>query len=437
MAVRALVPLLGAAYSAQALSAEEAVVFWLALSVFSITGLLDVGFTPTFIRYFAYALAHSSTDVRSHPVGAVLGVQTRIYAFLTPGFFLVIGGVLAILLHPNAVPSELGDAVFCGCCILLGATATFYSAKPRAILQGAGQVLGQKRTEALSGFISLVGFLLLFSAPLSWVLALFAGSRGIELFLLTGQVRRLDLEKSGAGDDSTEGLWGEVIGAALRSGLGVLATGLVIEGTALFASKALAPEIAAQYMMSLRFVIMLAAFSNLPFQVAIPSLVRQFSLGERRSLISRVERLRSVVLGVLVLGAFALPAILVGMNRLLGMQVMPLELELWGLLVAYALLERGGAVNIQVQTLNKVVHWHKVNGLTGLAAAMLIIPLNGFFGEKGLALSFILAYGLVYFPYSVYLRLEVFGPPVPLWDRLLPISLMVVLFLLSLPKWAF
>ena len=83
MIVRAAVPILGMVYTAENLEITEALVFWLALSLFSVTGLIDFGFTPTFIRHIAYARETIGEQDNDLPLRQTLSIQRSIYTVIT------------------------------------------------------------------------------------------------------------------------------------------------------------------------------------------------------------------------------------------------------------------------------------------------------------------------------------------------------------------
>ena len=127
----------------------------------------------------------------------------------------------------------------------------------------------------------------------------------------------------------------EIVEASLKSGIGAMATGLVIEGTGIISGKILPPDIALDYMVNLRLIIMLSAFAFLPFQVAIPSLIAQYSRGEKQAVSKRVEKLKLVVFSTLLVGAAMVPFINWALSYVSKNPALHFNINLWLTLVLY------------------------------------------------------------------------------------------------------
>ena len=88
-----------------------------------------------------------------------------------------------------------------------------------------------------------------------------------------------------------------------------------------------------------------------------------------------MEKLKLVVFSTLLVGAAMVPFINWALSYVSKNPALHFNINLWLTLVLYGALERAGAVNVQAQTFNKIVNWHKVNGATGSFIMISMVPM--------------------------------------------------------------
>ena len=437
MLARSFIPVVGVYYSSAYLTENLSLVFWISLTIFGLVGLFELGFTPTFTRYFSiYGLANSdncSSRLDVKKVKSLVEMQSLVYFRLAVFFMITTSILLVSIVWPHLSEfSHVLQAILFIAFVCLGATSTLISSKYKAILSGLGQIRRQKVIEACFGVATVCILVAVLDLGILTVFGSFFVLRLAELFLLERSAKRF-LERL-AGKESCYAdpfLKKEIFNASLKSGFGVLATAGTIEGCAILSAFLFEAGVAANYISTQRFAIMLGGFAYLPFQVSIPSFVAMYSSGERKLLLVRARSISWVVLSLVVLGGA-----IAYYGSIIGSKITPYEFSfdqyLWWSLVFYALIERAGAINIQLQTLNRVVNWHKANGLAGIGILLLIFPMSHLFGPLGFVFSFIISYLFLYFPYSVYLKTTAFPNVSAFYELITPIPFIVSFLILIL-----
>jgi hypothetical protein len=391
------------------LSPADAVLWMFFTTALSLHGLLDFGHNSTLIRMIASARARGDASLigvqqgRLYAPGlaVLIEIMPRIYLRLT----LVMCGLVLLLLTPLIDAPITASSnptahwllwLFAAMCL----AAQVYGGRYIAVLQGFEKVATQRWVEALHAVASsLAAGLLLLSLGrlfepilaicISGLCAVLANRRYAQSLLAR---RHIDRHMKEARDVARRIVWA----AAWRSGVGVLCSMGLVHLLTMSVGSILAPAEGASFMFAMRISQVISSFSQTPFYAHLPTLTRKYKekrLNEvRREAKKRVSAACLIaIVGVVLVGLLGPHA----MARL-GLKIPFLDQKTWLLLGSAILVERIGAMHMQLYTLGGKVIWHWVNGVTGaviLGATLLLLP---GYGAVAIPAAMLLAYAAIY-----------------------------------------
>ena len=137
-----------------------------------------------------------------------------------------------------------------------------------------------------------------------------------------------------------------------------------------------------------------------------------------------------VCAGVILVG-FSAP----GLLQLVGSETVFVPGTVWWLLSCGMILERTGAMHLQLYSMTNDIVWHIANGVAGAVVVAVSLLLIKPFGAHGLALSFLLSNILFYAPYCMarsYTRFGLRFRDIDLRSVSLPFFLVSVILVISL-----
>jgi hypothetical protein len=443
MLTRGLILLLLLTYAGSVLSAAESTVFMMFITITAMQGVLDLGFIPSFTRVIAYIWRNKSNnssmmitgfDFATTNMNEVMTVFKWIYFRLSFLFLLlmIFLGSLS-LMGPIAKLGDSDIGWLSWSITVVGSIFLFSQSRYAAILTGCNQIPVLKIRE-LQVNIPLLAVLTLgyyYKIDYLWVvLSLNVGY--IVLYVTTK--RRVDRflakDTKNNGTKLNYHLLRAIFQSAWRSGFGVLMTMGTISGSALMVAQLESPENGSAYLIAQRLIIAISAYCFVPFLVLIPKISALYASGNNFELISLAQRTRGHVLWLTLLGGVGFLYFSEVILPFFDYSFRFVSADIWLLMVAYSLVERAGATNLQIQTSSNRVKWHIANGVSGIIM-LLIIPLAyENFGLSGIPLSFFLSYSFFYYPYSVYLMRKEFGVVDLLLEAkmvLLPITLLILI----------
>lgn len=401
--------------------------------------LADLGFGYNFTRLVAYAMGGATEapelgrpfaeaakrDQAGEPnwdlLGRIYASMHRVYAGLGYGFFAVAGlaGSWALWLPAgrltNATEGWLAGAVF-----LVATSVSLRGNAYSAFLQGTGQVALVRRWEALfslaaigSSFAVLLaggGILSLACANQTWVVLAVARNRWLVHRWRAGTFRHVRLEWADARVTriAWAGAWRSAIATAMSHSL-VLLSGVV-------AAQQKNSAAAASYLLGLTLVRNISMISQAPFYSKVPLFARLHAEGRSEAVIkiaARAMRLSYLTyIGPLLVvgagGAWLLP-------RIGSRTAFPSAL-MWLTLGAAVLVERYGAMHLQLFQLSNEVKSHIANGVSGLLMIGLATLAYAPFGLLALPAAMLGSYLAFYAPYSAILSHRRFGLAWPEFD---------------------
>ncbi len=223
---------------------------------------------------------------------------------------------------------------------------------------------------------------------------------------------------------------------AWRSGLGVLFSYLVVQGTGLIYAQGNDTVGIANYLLAVRLLQVISQASQAPFYSKIPEFAVDWARGAVPELVQKASQSMKLSLLAFVvpwaLGGIFGPAIL---ERLESKTPFPTN-GVWTLLGISIICERYGAMHLQLYSVTDRIVWHIVNGVAGLFYSITAFVLFPKFGILGVCLSALLANLLIYSAISSSLSRRAFRLSVVDFDlKTFGPAIIVALVYLSLVVW--
>ncbi len=398
------------------LSVEEASLWLLFQAILALHGMIDFGFTPTFIRVVSYARSKKNLstatqntsnlqNIKNISMHHVIGTMRCVYHRLSIVAFLLM--VLLgswITIKPISLLADSTTGWLSWIAIIVGSTLVFRSGMFGAYLQGANQIALYQRWQIITGMLSLIG------ATIAILMG--GGLLLLVLIMQTGGVmgafvtRRLAVRHapkaawSGTAVKKTE-IMQIVWPSAWRSGLGVAMTYGTIQGTGIVYTQIAPAADAAAFLLAQRIMQTISSFANAPFYTRIPKMSRMYAEGRQSTLIETAKygMLQAnwvLVAGIVVIGFAAEPIL-----TLIGSQTPFVSANVWWLLGLATLVERIGAMHLQLYSITNHIVWHIVASIT--AGIMLVsIPISFYWLDiVGLPFGILVAYAMFFTPYTI------------------------------------
>ncbi len=230
-------------------------------------------------------------------------------------------------------------------------------------------------------------------------------------------------------------MFAAVWSSAWRSGLGIVMSHGLIQLSGVIYAQFGSTEQVAMYLLSLQLMTMISRFSQAPFYSKLPMLSRLRALGDTAGQIRLARRGMALshwtfVLSFVGLGLFATPLLgLIGSNAAFA------DPLLWVLLGLGTLVERYGAMHIQLYSTTNHIIWHVANGVSGTIYLGVSVPLFGVVGVYAFPLGILTGYISFYSWYAAKHSYRTFQLRFWSFERatvLLPLSLMLIYVTISL-----
>ncbi len=405
------------------LPVEEANLWFLFSSVIAIQSLVDFGFSPTFTRFVAYCRSEQpldrtqpisihNFDAANHDTPSVIATMRHIYNRLGLAAFLLaaIGGSLAVA-GPVGQLAEPQVGWTAWAVVTVVGSIALRSGMYSTYMQGVEQIALYRRWEILIGTVSAtVGCVVLLAGGGLFEIVV---STQIGTLINVWVNRKLSISVSSAEEWTgrpvlDKSVMDAVWPAAWRSGAGVLISIGVVQGTGVMYAQLSSPAESAPYLLALRLIQTIRIFSNVPFYTRLPVLARLYAEGHRDRMveIARAGMNRTnwmVLAGVLGVALFG-----EALMDVIDSQVAFVAVGIWGMLGLALLVERVGAMHLQLYSTTNHVVWHIANGISG-AIMLIVIPLAyERLGILGFPLGILIGYAVFYVPYSMRLSYRAF-----------------------------
>lgn len=400
-------------------STEEIALWFLFATIISLQSLIDLGFTPSFVRIISYAMGGIKKEDLKSPRGFYLhkpnfqllteinSTMKSIFSILS--FFwlliLIVFGSLAVNKNINLLSNDY-EGWFSWLIIVIVSVINFYSNSYSAFLQGLNQIALLRRWETLFNIISIIfSFTILtLDKGLLWLVAInqimvfFSSIRNRALSRRI--IKKLKIQNSLSKFKVDTEIFKAIWPSAWKSALGIIMSFGVTQFTGIYFAQVGNVEMVAQYLFALRIITFINQFSQAPFYSKIPFLSKLFAQNKIED-ISTISK-KSMNLSFLT---FVLPF---GLTLLFGKFFLNLinsnidfpDITLWSLIGLAFLCERFGAMHIQIYSLSNNIIWHKANGISGLLNILLILLLYKKIGVYAFPISMFLSLVLFYCWYS-------------------------------------
>jgi hypothetical protein len=353
-------------------------------ALFSTIGALQnvasAGFTPTFVR--ATALAHggradiaattaeaSSGEARWDVIGEIASATRLLYAGLALASAVLLATLGSLLVEPMATATPDPSRTWIAWWFVVGGTsATTLANAYSTIVEGLGHVALLRRWDlvfsllgtAAAAFVLAIGgdILVLLAVTQSLALARLARSYVI--------ARKIDAPREIWAARKSRRVLAALWPAAWRSSLGVASMFGVQQASGIFYAQIASPQQVASYLLALRLLDALSSIARSPFYARIPRLVRLHATNElaeqRREIRTGMGLTYWLLLAGILVAAIAGPTVF----SLLGSDVPFPSRVLWLAMGTAVILERFGAMHLQVYTTTNRIVWHVAAGGYGI-----------------------------------------------------------------------
>tara|TARA_B100000989_G_C19519694_1_gene463535 strand:- start:371 stop:1792 length:1422 start_codon:yes stop_codon:yes gene_type:complete len=392
----------------------NSVIFLVLVNILTLQGILDFGFIPSFVRVIAYMskkennkdkIVINNFDYSNIHINDIYEVFNWLYFRLTFIFFILFFLVSFLSLYNTISLLETETHAWAAIIInTIGGSLYFSFTRYAAILTGNNRIKSQKLIETFVNIPILIILLIAFLKNAHYLLIIFILNLGFfALYIFTKSEANKLIHKTSLNKKLNFILLKSIISSAWRSGLGVLLSMGTINGSALVIASIMPPSIASQYLIAQRLAIAIASYSYVPFQVIIPKISSLYAQKKRNLALKYASNAKAQVTLLVIFAGLFVTLLIELVLPWLNYEFEFTETKIWLTMVIYILIERSGATNIQLQSINNNIYWHFANGISGVFMLMLIPFLFKWTGLIGIPLSFAIGYLLFYLPFSIYL----------------------------------
>lgn len=392
--------------------------YYLFTAIITLQLMVGSGFVPTFARFVTYVLSGARfsdlvnlrtgslpTIAKAEPDHAVLsdllGTLRQVFFWLAVTSVPVAGLIGYVMMQkPIAQSTDTASAWTAWGVVILITPLVLYANNYSAFLQGANRIALEQRWSAifvilgsLSGVLVVAtggGLLPLIVSNQVWQIASF-----FRLRWLAGRVARELGNTPGSGRFNRD-LFRSIWPASWRSLVGVVTSNGVTAGTGLIFAQFFAAKPLAEFLFGLRIMSIAAEISRAPFYSKLPvfnslraraeltTLSRQASRGMMLSYVGFIALFLAAPIGA----AWVLP--------LIGSNISFPSTPYWIALGLAVLVERYGAMHIQIYSTTNHIIWHWLNGLTGIVWVALMLVFIPQLGLYAYPVAMFVSYLLIY-----------------------------------------
>lgn len=398
------------------LPSEQVAVVLLFATVGGVRLLIDFGFSYTLMRHISYALAASHRveeagrkdggDPSFSDLACIKSSIRTVYSWLAFLVLLLLATVGTIVVAPvlerSGAPASAWTAW--GVVVLTNSVST-WGIQFATWLQGTSNVALLRRWETIFALLSPV------SAAFSLVMG--GGMLAVTLALGVWQiiaVCRNGLLTSRVNDrlwartiaaSPTQREWRELWAQTWRTGVGVLASFGVVQGSVIWFARILTGDALASFLLGFRVISVAADSSRAPFYSRTPELFKMYAAGDTTGFLQlgQAGMRKSLFLFVAAWTAAAWlgPWLLVQIESKTEFP----SLQVWVAFGAAFLLQRWGAMHMQLICAANKILTHISDGMTAVVFLCLLFGLVSNLGDLALPTALAGAYGMVLVPYGI------------------------------------
>ena len=366
----------------------EVVSVWLLLMTLSGLQLLaDMGFAPTFSRIMAYAMGgadgaslrgYRSLAIAQRQDGPNWHTMALIVATMRPVYRRLALTFLALLLvfgtwslrRPIALMPQPALGWWAWSVVLATSSYALYSSFYAAYLLGTNHVAVLRRWEMLTSLATTVVSLLVLIVSGDLLSFVIVGQLGI--WVQISRYRRLchQLEdgrfKTFKVSQFSSEVFDSVWPSAWRSGFAVLMGFGLLQASGIIYAQIGSPSDTAAYLLALRMIQTISSFSQAPFYTKLPYLAQLRAQGDYQEQVRVAGRgmtwsYWTYVAGFVAVGLGADFAL-----RVMGSNTNFVEPRLWALIGVAILVERYGAMHLNLYSTTNHIISHVANGVAGV-----------------------------------------------------------------------
>ncbi|MDZ4847963.1 MAG: hypothetical protein SGI77_01590 [Pirellulaceae bacterium] len=390
--------------------------------------LCDMGFCITFVRAIAVALAGAdspndflanATPVKTKQVNwglvdRLVSAMRFIYHRLALIYIALMLGLGSLCLVRPISQTSLPDQCWIAWIVIVGSGyLTFRSNYQSVLLTGLNEISLVRRSEAYIAIGSAItgccvlyfggGLLSLVIATQIW--AALAIARNRWLLCCVAERRFQEMPKPQHDPEMIRCLWP----ATWRSGIGILTSLGLTQATGLINAQFVSASASASYLLSLKMIQMISAFSQAPFYSQISLLPRLRAEGKIEQLLAIASKGMRRSLWFYS-GSFALVGLLgPTIFRWIGSQIEFPKATFWVTFGAFLFIERFAAMHLLLySTTNKIIT-HVSNGITAVIAIISTLILLPFLDSMALPMGLLCGYLAFYSWYPVWHSYREFG----------------------------
>ena len=399
-------------------SAEQMSVWYLYISIIGLMNLLDMGFGVTFIRNIAYAMAgiktledsvngiddklkESDQSPNNVLLKQIVSTMRFIYNRIMVISFVIIGIVGSIILNkpiglisnPSNAWIAWGVIIFSNSIVMRGNIFSSY-------LQGTNHIAVYRRWEALMFFAaSLSTTLVAINYPTLLNLVLI-----MQFWAIMGVVRNwylcikilnktfISFNDNRVDKKILRFLWPKV----WRSGLGVFVARGGVEATGyIYAQFGETMEIAS-YLLSLRIIQIISQLSQAPFYSKIPQMATLYAGKKINDLIIIAKKGMQLSYWTYTLAFMIISISIYPFLEKINSTTDFINIQIWSVMGLAFILERYGAMHLQLYSITNHILWHISNSITGAIFLFLSILLLPKFGVFAFPLSILISNAIFY-----------------------------------------
>lgn len=401
----------------------EVALWHLYLVVWSLQMVFDAGFGSAFTRIIAYGtvgvdnlnfVGKQQVSGEENPIflNSVFQVMKKFYFILS----LICLVVLAIVgtyffRKPIELTNDLTIGWFTWFFFIITYPLLIWGNIYINFLQGNHYIPVLRLWETLFNLISIISVivLMLLKVSIHWLVFTY------QVWFVIGVVRNYLLNKQKLGyifkskssSEISSKIKGSIMTNALKSGMGVLMAQGVTQGTSIFYAQFISPTLLAPYLIGLNIANSIKTFAYAPFHSKIPLMATFTGKGDAKQLRDvakkNMKRFYMIFIGTFILITFGYEFILHIINSKVGFP----NIEIWLLICFGILIERFGAMHLQVYSTTNHIIWHWLNGITGLGIMLFFWITLPYIGLYAFPIAYSFAYLCFYSWYAPMLSYRV------------------------------
>jgi O-antigen/teichoic acid export membrane protein len=412
------------------------IALWLLIaSALSLQNMADLGFATTFVRFLSYARkGMQERDIESYFLDKKVVSKDNIdkpnWTFINSIFYnmkytyrwlalvAIIFMVLStfLLYKPISLISSPVRGWIAWGIILFSSVVILQGSIYRSFLLGMNKVAITMRIAAVFGFLTVVSNFTVLLMGGDILLLVCSNQIGLLLgvlgsYLLCYKVENNIFKTFKKKAKYTANIFRFAWGSAWKSGLGVfMSFGVQQIANLIIGQENNSIEIAS-FLLAFMFIRQISQFSQAPFYSKAPLLAQYYVKNNRQGIIKLAQYNMSITYWLILIGCLFLIIFIDPILFIINSDVPFISPIAWWLLVFGILIERYGAMHIQLYSISHDIIWHKANSITGVIfiGIFSILYLVYDFGYYAFIAAFIISNLAFYSWYSAKYSYQLLG----------------------------